>query len=86
MPRYYPEPEFAEQELDAQILVKQQEILASGIYVAGDEESDNQGVFGYLTGSGAECEKEVMILECMHRFHKNCLTRYAEAKHGSVIR
>ena len=40
-PRYYPEPEFTEQELDAQILVKQQEILASGIYVAGDEESDN---------------------------------------------
>ena len=42
-------------------------------------------MFGYLTGSGAECEEEVMTLECMHRFHKICLTRYAEAKKCNIM-
>ena len=33
-------------------------------------------------GSGSE---EVMTLECMHRFHKICLPRYAEAKKCNIM-
>ena len=43
------------------------------------------GMDGDGMAAAAECEEEVMTLECMHRFHKNCLTRYAEAKQCKAV-